>query len=47
MRFTARSYCGFPQSLLGLAEAVGEPVTVTFMWEGREEAARSRFFAVA
>jgi hypothetical protein len=26
---------------LGLAEAVGEPVTVTFMWEGREEAERA------
>ncbi|MFF7095752.1 hypothetical protein ACFY9A_25640 [Streptomyces rubradiris] len=24
------------EKVLGLAEAVGEPVTVTFMWEGRE-----------
>ncbi|MEU1012203.1 hypothetical protein [Streptomyces sp. NPDC005890] len=23
------------------AEAVGEPVTVTFLWEGREEAERA------
>lgn len=29
------------QRVLGLAEAVGEPVTVTFMWEGREEAERA------
>ncbi|MEE1753037.1 hypothetical protein [Streptomyces sp. SP18CS02] len=28
------------ERVLGLAEAVGEPVTVTFMWEGREEAER-------
>lgn len=26
------------ERVLGLAEAVGEPVTVTFIWEGREEA---------
>ncbi|WP_413756884.1 hypothetical protein [Streptomyces sp. MMBL 11-3] len=26
------------ERVLGLAQAVGEPVTVTFMWEGREEA---------
>ncbi|WP_327187155.1 hypothetical protein [Streptomyces sp. NBC_01334] len=26
------------ERVLGLAEAVGEPVTVTFMWEGIEEA---------
>ncbi|MEU9183788.1 hypothetical protein AB0D14_04340 [Streptomyces sp. NPDC048484] len=26
------------ERVLGLAEAVGEPVTVTFMWEGREKA---------
>ncbi|MFI6039155.1 hypothetical protein ACIBBD_34460 [Streptomyces sp. NPDC051315] len=26
------------ERMLGLAEAVGEPVTVTFMWEGREKA---------
>lgn len=25
------------ERVLGLAEAVGEPVSVTFMWEGREE----------
>ncbi|MFC5855829.1 hypothetical protein ACFPZI_29855 [Streptomyces chlorus] len=29
------------ERVLGLAEAVGEPVTVTFMWEGREEAERA------
>lgn len=28
------------ERVLGLAEAVGEPVTVTFLWEGREEAER-------
>ncbi|MDQ1039090.1 hypothetical protein QFZ75_005506 [Streptomyces sp. V3I8] len=28
------------ERVLGLAEAVGEPVTVTFMWEGREKAER-------
>ncbi|MET8956918.1 hypothetical protein [Streptomyces sp. NPDC004533] len=28
------------ESVLGLAEAVRGPVTVTFMWEGREEAER-------
>ncbi|AJT70165.1 hypothetical protein T261_8573 [Streptomyces lydicus] len=27
--------------MLALAEAVGEPVTVMFMWEGREEAERA------
>lgn len=26
------------ERVLGLAQAVGEPVTVTFMWEGRQEA---------
>ncbi|WP_053846107.1 hypothetical protein [Streptomyces sp. NRRL B-24085] len=26
------------ERVLGLAEAVGEPVNVTFMWEGRDEA---------
>ncbi|AGP61318.1 hypothetical protein [Streptomyces rapamycinicus] len=29
------------ERVLGLAEAVGEPVTVTFMWEGRGEAERA------
>ncbi|WP_432173728.1 hypothetical protein [Streptomyces sp. Tue6028] len=29
------------ERVLGLVEAVGEPVTVTFMWEGREEAERA------
>ncbi|MDQ8706207.1 hypothetical protein RCO28_27605 [Streptomyces sp. LHD-70] len=29
------------ERVLGLAEAVGEPVTVTFMWEGRDEAERA------
>ncbi|MWA15982.1 hypothetical protein [Streptomyces sp. BA2] len=29
------------ERVLGLAEVVGEPVTVTFMWEGREEAERA------
>lgn len=29
------------ERVLGLAEAVGEPVTVTFMWEGREVAERA------
>ncbi|MET4921319.1 hypothetical protein P3L51_02885 [Streptomyces sp. PSRA5] len=29
------------ERVLGLAEAVGEPVTVTFIWEGREEAERA------
>ncbi|MFF6783389.1 hypothetical protein [Streptomyces sp. NPDC012510] len=29
------------ERVLGLAEAVGEPVTVTFMWEGHEEAERA------
>ncbi|MFH8629030.1 hypothetical protein ACH4CC_04040 [Streptomyces lydicus] len=29
------------ERVLGLAEAVGEPVTVTFLWEGREEAERA------
>ncbi|MCM2416794.1 hypothetical protein [Streptomyces sp. RKAG293] len=29
------------ERVLGLAEAVGEPVTVTFMWEGRAEAERA------
>jgi hypothetical protein len=29
------------EKVLGLAEAVGEPVTVTFIWEGREEAERA------
>jgi hypothetical protein len=28
------------ERVLGLAEAVGEPVTVTFVWEGPEEAER-------
>ncbi|MEV6029192.1 hypothetical protein [Streptomyces sp. NPDC052036] len=28
------------ERVLGLAEAVREPVTITFMWEGREEAER-------
>ncbi|MEV7890334.1 hypothetical protein ACWD3I_46600 [Streptomyces sp. NPDC002817] len=36
---------GFPindevERVLGLAEAVDEPITVTFMWEGREKAER-------
>ncbi|MCW8380821.1 hypothetical protein [Streptomyces justiciae] len=29
------------ERVLGLAEVVGEPVTVTFLWEGREEAERA------
>ncbi|MET9505489.1 hypothetical protein ABZY42_27845 [Streptomyces sp. NPDC006622] len=29
------------ERVLGLAEAVGEPVTVAFLWEGREEAERA------
>ncbi|MFJ6573661.1 hypothetical protein ACIQNU_40315 [Streptomyces sp. NPDC091292] len=29
------------ERVLGLAEAVGEPVTVTFLWEGRERAERA------
>ncbi|MDX3078616.1 hypothetical protein [Streptomyces sp. MI02-7b] len=29
------------ERVLGLAEAVGEPVSVTFMWEGREESERA------
>jgi hypothetical protein len=29
------------ERVLGLAEAVGEPVTVTFMWEGRDLAERA------
>ncbi|MBD0424519.1 hypothetical protein H0H10_36055 [Streptomyces sp. TRM S81-3] len=29
------------ERVLGLAEAVGEPVTVTFLWEGREGAERA------
>ncbi|MEU0782974.1 hypothetical protein ABZ341_15490 [Streptomyces sp. NPDC006173] len=29
------------ETVLGLADAVGEPVTVTFLWEGREEAERA------
>ena len=29
------------ERVLGLAEAVGEPVTVTFMWDGRDEAERA------
>lgn len=29
------------ERVLGLAEAVGEPVTVTFVWEGREEGERA------
>jgi hypothetical protein len=29
------------ERVLGLAEAVGEPVTVTFMWEGREKVERA------
>ncbi|MGW7079977.1 hypothetical protein [Streptomyces sp. NPDC054866] len=29
------------ERVLGLAEAVGEPVTVTFMWEGREDPERA------
>ncbi|MFD4143090.1 hypothetical protein [Streptomyces sp. NPDC058572] len=29
------------ERVLGLAEAVGEPVTVTFMWEGREDSERA------
>lgn len=29
------------ERVLGLAEAVGEPVTVTFLWEGRQEAERA------
>ncbi|MDN3025984.1 hypothetical protein [Streptomyces sp. S.PB5] len=32
---------GEVERVLGLAEAVGEPVAVTFVWEGREEAVRS------
>lgn len=37
---------GYPNNdeverVLGLTESVGEPVTVTFMWEGREEAERA------
>ncbi|MFI7413678.1 hypothetical protein ACIBU0_33980 [Streptomyces sp. NPDC049627] len=37
---------GYPISdeverVLALAETVGEPVTVTFLWEGREEAERA------
>ncbi|MFD4835393.1 hypothetical protein ACFWPV_37000 [Streptomyces uncialis] len=37
---------GYPISdeverVLGLAEAVGEPVSVTFMWDGREESERA------
>ncbi|MGY1577166.1 hypothetical protein [Streptomyces sp. MN13] len=28
------------ERVLGLAEVVGEPVTVTFMWEGHEQAER-------
>ncbi|MDQ1065352.1 hypothetical protein [Streptomyces canus] len=28
------------ERVLGLAEAVGEPVTVTFLWEGRDKAER-------
>ncbi|POX57339.1 hypothetical protein C3489_01120 [Streptomyces sp. Ru71] len=29
------------ERVLGLAEAVGEPITVTFRWEGRDEAERA------
>jgi hypothetical protein len=29
------------ERVLGLAEAVGEPVSVTFMWEEREESERA------
>ncbi|WP_336111398.1 hypothetical protein [Streptomyces sp. PTD9-10] len=29
------------ERVLGLAEVIGEPVSVTFMWEGREEAERA------
>ncbi|MEU9917901.1 hypothetical protein [Streptomyces sp. NPDC051001] len=29
------------ERVLGLAEAVGEPITVTFMWEGQEKAERA------
>ncbi|WP_413812427.1 hypothetical protein [Streptomyces sp. OE57] len=29
------------ERVLGMAEAVGEPVTVTFMWEARKEAERA------
>lgn len=29
------------ERVLGLAEAVGEPVSVTFMWDGREESERA------
>jgi len=29
------------ERVLGLAESVGEPVTVTFVWEGRDEAERA------
>lgn len=29
------------ERVLGLAEAVGEPVSVTFMWEGREQPERA------
>ncbi|MGW7208584.1 hypothetical protein [Streptomyces sp. NPDC054837] len=29
------------ERVLGLAEAVDEPITVTFMWEGREKAERA------
>lgn len=29
------------ERVLGLAEVASEPVTVTFMWEGREEAERA------
>ncbi|MFJ9109604.1 hypothetical protein [Streptomyces sp. NPDC102283] len=29
------------ERVLGLAEAVGEPVSVTFVWEGREESERA------
>ncbi|WP_406164612.1 hypothetical protein [Streptomyces sp. NBC_00996] len=46
MGFEIDAVVGYPindemDRVLGLAEAVGEPVTVTFLWEGREEAERA------
>ncbi|MFI9832952.1 hypothetical protein ACIHIX_35305 [Streptomyces sp. NPDC051913] len=35
------------ERVLGLAEAVGEPVTVTFLWEGREKAERAMLVPAA
>lgn len=35
------------ERVLGLAEAVDEPITVTFMWEGREEAERAVLVSAA